>query len=188
MNYIRLLPLMLFPYAYLILLLMFYKMPDSFLSSEALPITVIVYLALTLISTVFGAFYAAISKLSPRKAATLNLVVKAVQIPAYIFHFILGMLGTVASIWRIGLIMFAIAIDLVTIALTGIHAVGCTVKNCKSGAISKCAAAFMSIGSFIYCIDLIAAIVLRVMSNKYKDDYIKPQIGEKNAVQTDQSI
>lgn len=152
------------------------------------PIIVIVYMALTLICTIFGSVYAAKSKMPPRKAAILNLVVKAVQIPAYLFHFLLGMLGTVASVWGIGIVAFAVLIDLFTIGLTGIHAIGCVVKTCKGGAIGKGAAVLMSIGSFIYCVDLIVAIVLVVISSKYKDDYVKIKNGENNVVQTDQSI
>lgn len=176
--------MIIFPYAYLILLLIYSKITLE-AAWELMPIISVVYLVLTLVSTIFGSIYAAKSKMAPRKAATLNLVVKAVQIPAYLFHFLLGMLGTVASVWGIGIVAFAILIDILTIGLTGIHAIGCVVKCCKGGAIGKGAAILMSIGSFIYCIDLIIAIVLVVIGSKYKDNYVKIKIGEENAVQTD---
>lgn len=189
-SFLRLLPLIIFPYAYIICIVLMYAVPGFIESGigEYFPIIVIVYMVLTLISTIFGSIYAAKSKMSPCKAATLNLVVKAVQIPAYLFHFLLGLAGTVMSVWGIGIVAFAVLIDLFTIALTGIHAIGCSVKCCKGGSIGKGVAVLASIGSFIYCIDIITAIVLRVISSKYKDEYVKPQNGGRNAVQTDQSI
>lgn len=189
-NYIRLLPLMIFPYAYIILLLIMNSIPDfaSSVKSELLLGVVIIYLLLTFVSTIFGAVYAAKSRISPQTAAKLNLTVKAVQIPAYIFHFLLGLAGTVMSVWGIGIIIFAAAIDIFTIILTGIHAAGCVVKICKGGVLGKAAAVLMGIGSFIYCIDLVIAIVLFVLSRKYKDEYVKDPIGENNAVYTDKSL
>lgn len=181
MNYVRLIPLMLFPYAYLIYLALCVNFTDFLMFKEDLyVVTVIVYLVLTLFCTIFGAIYAGASKLSPKKAAKLNLVVKLVQIPAYIFHFLMGLAGSVMSVWGIGLIMLAVAIDLMTILLTGIHAIGCNVKCCRAGVISKKAAVFMSIGSFIYCIDIVVAIVLVVIARDHKEEFVKN--GEINAV------
>lgn len=189
-NYIRLLPLMIFPYAYVLLIIAMSNIPNfpNAVAYEIIFGSVIVYLVLTLVCTVFGSIYAAKSRISPRTAAKLNLIVKAVQIPAYIFHFLMFLAGTLMSVWGIGVMIFAAAIDLFTIALTGIHAIGCVVKTCKGGVVEKAAAVFMGIGSFIYCIDVVIAIVLMVMSNKYKDDYVKIKNGENNAVQTDKSI
>lgn len=181
MNYVRLIPLMLFPYAYLIYLALCVNLTDYLMFKEDLyVVTVIVYLALTLFCTIFGAIYAGASKLSPKKVAKLNLIVKLVQIPAYIFHFLMGLAGSVMSVWGIGVIMLAVAIDLMTILLTGIHAIGCNVKCCRAGAISKKTAVLMSIGSFIYCIDIVVAIVLMFIARDHKSDFVKN--GEINAV------
>ncbi len=181
MNYVRLIPLMLFPYAYLIYLGLYMKFTDFFIFKvDLLEVVVIVYIALTLFCTMFGAIYAGASKLSPKKAAKLNLVVKLVQIPAYIFHFLMGLAGSVMSVWGIGFVAVAVVVDLMTILLTGIHAIGCNVKCCRAGAVSKKTAVLMSIGSFIYCIDIVVAIVLMFIARDHKSDFVKN--GEINAV------
>ncbi len=161
-DIIRLLPLIVFPYAYLILLIMAVYTPDvlEIGNGKMIAAIVIAYLIVTLASTIGGSIYAAKSSMPPLTAAKLNFIVKAAQIPAYIFHFLLGLVGTVMSVWGIGFILFAVVIDLVTITLTGIHAIGCVVKVRRNGAVSLKAAVFAGICSFIYCIDLAAAFII----------------------------
>lgn len=163
-KYIKLIPLMLFPYAYLIWLFFLNNLiPDNI--SMHMPE---IYMTLTLVFTIISTVIVAKNKNSAVSAAKQNLIVKAVQIPAYIFHFILGLAGFVASVWGIGFIMFAVIIDFMTIILTGVFAVGCNIKICRQGVISKGTAVVTSIFSFVYCTDLIIAVILLVASKSYE--------------------
>ncbi len=107
-------------------------------------------------------------KYTAYEAAKINLTVKAWQIPAYIFHFIMGAVGMVMSVWGIGFIMVAVIVDAVTIVLTGVNAIGCAVKLKKDGIIPMRTAIIYGIGSFIFCIDVFVALLYVGRSRKYK--------------------
>lgn len=155
---------MLFPYAYLIWLFLLNNLIPDNINMHMPEIYMILTLVLTIISTVMVAK----NKNSAVSAAKQNLIVKAVQIPAYIFHFLLGLTGLAASVWGIGFIMFAVIIDLMTIILTGIFAIGCNIKICRQGVISKGTAVVTGIFSFVYCIDLVIAVILFVTSKSHE--------------------
>lgn len=163
-KYIKLIPLMLFPYAYLIWLFLL----SDFIPDNINSLMPEIYTTLTFVLTIISTFLVAKNKNSAASAAKQNLIVKAVQIPAYIFHFILGLTGLIASVWGIGFIMIAVIVDLMTIILTGIFAIGCNVKIYRQGVISKGTAVITSIFSFVYCIDLIIAIILLVISKSHE--------------------
>ena len=96
----------------------------------------------------------------------MNLIIKGIQIPAYIMHFILGFLGLAMSVWGIGIVLWAILIDLLTILLTGISSIGCSIRMRKEGILSTAAAILMGIGCFVYCADVVIAIVYTVKARK----------------------
>ena len=57
-------------------------------------------------------------------------------------------------------------IDLLTILLTGISSIGCSVRMRKEGLVSLPGAIFMGVGCFIYCVDVVIAIVYVVKARK----------------------
>lgn len=164
-KYIKMLPLILYPYAYLLLFLTFFLAGDAFewiehnITENFVIILIQAYHIIVLIDAIYGAVGVARSDDTPKQAAHMNLLIKGLHIPAYIFHFILGLAGCVMSIWGIGFIVFAIVIDVLTIAFTGIHAMGCMIKLKKSGVLSTVKTVFAVIGSFIFCVDVVIAIV-----------------------------
>lgn len=164
-KYIRLIPLMLFPYAYMIWLSWLENLIPDNINMHVPEIYIGLTFVLTVISTVITA---ASKKTTAASAAKQNLIVKAVQIPAYIFHFLLALISPMASVWGIGFFIFAVIINLMTISLTGIFAIGCNIRICRSGVISKGTAVFTSVLSFVFCTDLIVAIVLFVTSKSYE--------------------
>ena len=96
----------------------------------------------------------------------MNLIIKGIQIPAYIMHFILGFIGLAMSVWGIGFLLWAVLIDLLTILLTGISSIGCSIRMRKERLVSLPGAIFMGIGCFIYCVDVAIAIVYVVKARK----------------------
>ena len=98
----------------------------------------------------------------PEKLAKLNMIIKLVHIPAYIIHFVLGMLGTLASIWGIGFVLWAIIIDLITIALSGTHMLSCVIGIIKQKGANTAISVVAAVLSYIYCIDVLVAILYYV--------------------------
>ena len=166
-------PLILFPYAYLILLA-FIGVTSSFfdqwMNLKSYDYTVETLIIVYLVSTLFTIFYNLIitlkGKYTAYEAAKINLLVKGIQVPAYIFHFVIGMMGMVMSVWGIGLILFAVVVDLITILLTGINSIGCSIRMRKENILTTRAAVLMGIGCFIYCADLVIAVVYFIHARK----------------------
>ncbi len=166
-KYIRMLPVILYPYAYLIIMLIYIP----FFSEKAYAFDVLKVIALTynlysLIIVITNAVQIARGRYTAHQAAKMNCVIKGVQIPAYMFHFLLAMLGGLLSVWGIGFILWAILIDILTIALTGINAIGCCIRMCKEGMISKGKSVFYALCSFVFCIDVVVAIILYIKAKK----------------------
>lgn len=158
-KYVKQLPLILFPYAYLIYLLCAVTidaLSDAMVA--LLPAAAAVFSVLTLIIVITNIVSAATGRYTAYEAAKINLTVKCWQIPAYIFHFLMGAAGFLMSVWGIGFLMLSIIIDVVTIALTGLNAVSCTAAMKKEDIISLRKAAVYTICSFIFVIDIITAI------------------------------
>lgn len=168
-KYLKALPILLFPYA-------IYILPMNQLSSLIKPIggeffsssnIWSIYNWLVLLQVLYSAIRG-FRRCTPTEAAKVNCFVKLGQIPAYIFHFMLGLAGSVASIWGIAFVLFAIIIDLATIIISGIHAIGVVRRLKKEGVLSLKTAILAGIGSFLYCIDIAVAIVLLVLCNRHK--------------------
>ena len=172
MKYLKMIPVILYPYIYIFILGGFFAFMNV-LSEDyyniallGLLIIAVIYNLYSFIIVIVNAVQGAKGKMTAREAARMNLIIKGVQIPAYILHFILGFMGLALSVWGIGFILWAILIDLLTILLTGISSIGCSIRMHKEGILSTAAAIFMGIGSFIYCADVVIAIVYMVKARK----------------------
>ncbi len=170
-KYVKLLPLMIFPYTYIILLLSIIGLSNLFPNflryapvSLGIEIISLAYIVLVIISTFGNAIATAKNNITAYEAAKRNLIVKAIQIPAYIFHCILFLTGMIMSVWGFGFMIIALVVNVLAIALTGIHAIGCVVKMRKSNVISKFTAVVSVILSFLYCFDIAVAIFLLIKS------------------------
>lgn len=172
--------IMIYPYVYMIALYIAGKATklsyslEMDLSKTISNITLVVYLFLFIIyhalvlGTLIADFISAIKGyLDPKSMAISSLVVKAVQIPAYVFHFGLGILGVITNIITgFAPLFFALFIDFVTIAITGAFTTANSIGLCKRNIITKPIAVLASLLSFIYCVDVADVIVLYVLSRK----------------------
>lgn len=171
-KYIKMLPVMLYPYAYIFILMGFIAYMNTHPGQEeagiqGLYVIAVVYNVYSLVIVVINAVLTARNS-NALQAATMNLVIKGIQIPAYLFHFGMGMFGSVLSIWGIGFVMWAIFIDMATILLTGISSIGCSILMYKEHLVSKRNAWLMGIGCFLFCIDIVIAVVYLVKSLTHK--------------------
>jgi len=180
-KYFLMIPLMIFPYAYLVWLLsMFFAssyMEQFFDQSGSESIVWLIVALIYLIYVIFIVFYnctvSARGKYTAYESAKINLFVKGIQVPAYIFHFVLGLMGCVMSVWGIGIIMVAVIVDLVTILLTGISSIGCTIRMKKEKILNAPLSILLGIGCFIYVVDVAVAFIYFFKAKKRSK---KPEI------------
>lgn len=160
-KYLKMIPIMFYPYAYIIPLFIMIVSNDSNYFEQIL-FGIFVYGIVLHILVIFVAIYnsvvSACGKYSVVEAAKINMITKCVQIPAYIFHFCLGLLGLIMSVWGIGIILFVVVVDLITIFFTGVSAIGLSVLMSKTKTIDTVFAVLGGIASFMYCIDIVVAI------------------------------
>lgn len=171
-KYLKMIPVIIYPYIYVVILAVFLVflnvLPSDYndAASLGLLIVAVIYNLYSFVIVVVNAVQCAKGKMTARQSARMNLIIKSIQIPAYIIHFILGFIGLAMSVWGIGIILWAILIDLLTILLTGISSIGCSIRMRKEGILSTAAAILMGIGCFIYCVDVVIAIVYVVKARK----------------------
>ena len=171
-KYLKMIPVIIYPYIYVVILAVFLVflnvLPSDYndATSLGLLIVAVIYNLYSFVIVVVNAVQCAKGKMTARQSARMNLIIKGIQIPAYIMHFILGFIGLAMSVWGIGFLLWAVLIDLLTILLTGISSIGCSIRMRKERLVSLPGAIFMGIGCFIYCVDVAIAIVYVVKARK----------------------
>lgn len=166
-HYLSMLPLIFYPYLYMVVLALAIALPDQSYgeySSILFLVATVVCNLYTLCAIIYNIVCASKGIYSARHLAKLNMLAKFIQIPAYCFHFVLGMIGSLASVWGIGFVMWAIFIDVLTIVVSGTNGISAVVGCYKDGIFSKKSSIVFGILNYIFCIDVIAAIILFVRS------------------------
>lgn len=170
-KYWTFIPIVIYPYLYLILLLIYtaiamilakFNAENAILEYGGLFLLLfgILYNIFALVMAIVNSVIVARGrKYDLRTAAKINMLVKCILIPSYIFHFIVGFFSFLASVWGIGLLIFVIAIDFITILLSGISGIGLAIFSYKEGMLSRGKAVLLGIFNFVYVIDVILAIV-----------------------------
>ena len=150
LKYLKMIPVIIYPYIYVLILAVFFLfvgvLPEDTtdISLLVLLIIAVIYNLYSFVIVIVNAVQTAREKLTAGQAARMNLIIKGIQIPAYIMHFILGFIGLAMSVWGIGFLLWAVLIDLLTILLTGISSIGCSIRmRKKKGLVSLPGAIFM---------------------------------------------
>ena len=123
------------------------------------PAVWIALIAIAGVAAFAAALIAAVRNAVRGLTAKQNLTIKCVQIPAYVLNFAIAIIGVMMSVFGLPMIAWAIAIDFLSIVLTGVSAIGCGRTLYKEGKIDRTAAIWTTIGSFVYCADVVIAIV-----------------------------
>lgn len=87
-----------------------------------------------------------------------NMVVKLIQIPAYLLIFGMGLLCTL-MIFTIGITFVLILLDAFAIGMTGLFAATAFYNLKKEQKITGTMQALYTFASFLFCMDVIAAII-----------------------------
>lgn len=162
-------PVAIYPYGYIlagaIMSLLEYA-PDNIITDDIefgiFMLLVLLYHILVLAVIIYHIVQSARGAVTAKDAAVMNMIVKGVHIPAYIFHFVIGLIGLLMSVWGIGLLMAAVIIDFAAIVVSGTFALGCTIRIKKENLMPTWAAVLTAIGSYLFCIDVVIAVVYGV--------------------------
>lgn len=166
-RFILLIPAAIFPYT---LLFSFYCIftgfcMDFLFNNNAF--ILLFYLFLVFIIALFcNLVFLALSifkKWNSHKICLANMIIKIIQIPAYILIFILGLIFFI-TIFTFGFTIFFIIFDCLAIFLTGIIGLSAIGRSYMEGKTSKFFSIINGICQFILCIDIISAIVIFIKS------------------------
>lgn len=97
--------------------------------------------------------------------ARTNMLVKIIQIPAYAIVFVMGLLCCV-MIFTIGISFALMALDMFSIGLTGMFACAAFYRLRKERLITPKMQALYSFASFLFCADVIIAVIGYRMSQQ----------------------
>lgn len=99
------------------------------------------------------------SKTDVRTAARNNMIIKLVQIPAYILLFLVGVVFAM-FVFTIFITFSIILIDVMAISLSGINGVFVVCKCGKTGLLKVDGAVLFSLSQFVFCVDVVCAVLL----------------------------
>lgn len=88
-----------------------------------------------------------------------NMIIKLIHIPAYLLIFVFGLLCTI-TIFTIGITIVLMILDGMTIVLSGLIGLGGVIGSLREDKISIKKAVMHGILQFVYCADIISAIVI----------------------------
>lgn len=163
MKYILSFPIILFPYT---IIGAIYCITSGFLMESLFQNTVyslflwIILFALIAhgITLVMSAFFL-IKKSNARNIAKLNMIVKLSQILAYIGIFIVGVICLI-SVWGILLVIWFVVFNVWSITMTGTIGSVAVYRSYQEGKISKKMSVVYALCQFIFCLDIVACIML----------------------------
>lgn len=165
-KYLKMLPIMIYPYIYIICLVLYVFACSQFSGVDVQAYGSLALLAAAVICNLYCLFMiianivqACRGKYTARELTKMTMIFKLVQIPAFLFHFLMGAAGLLMSVWGIGFIMLAILMDVLSIFLTGMVGIGAAIACAKQKALSKGGAVIYAILNFIFCVDVVSSII-----------------------------
>lgn len=163
-------PIILLPYTTVALI--FLVISGFFIDPEKQSLALFVLLfvlgiyILALICVVFYCIASHRKKISALEMAKLSMLIKIIQIPAFLLIFIFGIFSFITIFTMIYSVIFLI-LDVVSIVLTGIVGASAVRLNYNQGAINKREVVIYTLMQFVFCLDVIIAILVFTISRKY---------------------
>ena len=171
-KYLLLIPSLLFPYSLLFALYCIYSgfLMDTLVWNS--PLIVLLYLFILFAASLScNAVFLVLSiskKWKPRSISLANLLVRLLQIPAYSMIFVLGIL-LFLSIFTYAASIFFVFFDCVSIFLSGLIGAASIIRCYGSGRCSKSFAIVNGVLQFVFCVDIISAIIIFAKCRKKTD-------------------
>lgn len=124
------------------------------------------YLIVAFGLTVLALILALVQKWDSTSMAKTVMIIKLIQIPAYIVIFVLGVICFV-TIFTLAFSFFFILFDLAVIAMSGMLQTAAVIAAKRKGQLSGFQVPLFILLSYIYCADVVAAVMLYVMLKKH---------------------
>ncbi|WP_310602190.1 hypothetical protein [Anaerosporobacter sp.] len=152
----------LYPYLIILSFLGLFEKSVSFI----FPVLVVLYFVVLICS--IGTLYTAIvNKRDEQELLRMNMIMKVVQIPSYILIFICALI-CLSTIFTFALSFFLLFLDCFTIFLTGLVGVAAIIRACEEGKLTRRSAVIHGLLQFVFCIDVISAIIVYVKAKRHK--------------------
>lgn len=169
-RFLLLVPVMIQPYILLFALYSIFinqYIVERFFGSNALWLLFVIFLTIVIsfICTLVYMPFCLAKGWGARQTAFFNMLIKLVQIPAYLAIFVLGVLFFL-TIFTYGFSVFFVLFDCITIFLTGLVGLTANLRVYKEGKCSGSFAALNSVCQFVFCIDVISAVIVYICSRK----------------------
>jgi len=170
LKYFALLPALLTQYVFLTLLFSFFRGYPIFTTvfNKSIPnmlLFLIIFFVAAFIGTIVTFVLSIVSKWDAKTTAFIAMMIKILQIPAYIAMLFMGIIGAV-TIFLIALPPIIIIINLITIFMTGIIGTAACIAGCREKKLKAEEALAFSIGQFFFCIDVVFSIIVYVKIRK----------------------
>lgn len=165
------LPLFVLPYLYEAAPRFIPSNPDNPTRSFFVPFGILlcVCLALVIAASIFDYRIVRNGIIPAKRAATFAMLIKLVHIPAYVLFFltgIFGALGAIAFVFTFIITVFAIVADLFTIMASGTQNLVTLIALSRKGELKTRYAVLFGILGYIYCADVVAVIIFRILLGK----------------------
>lgn len=106
-----------------------------------------------------------VKKRKPLELLHINLIIKLIHIPAYIFIFFIGLI-CLLTIFTFAISFIFMIFDGMTIFLSGLIGLGGVIRSLKEKKISKKEAVIHGFLQFIFCADVISSIIIFITVSK----------------------
>lgn len=136
---------------------------------------VLVFMLLAVVLTVIACVLALVKGWDARQLARTAMVIKLVQIPAYLAIFVLGLILLI-TIFTFGFSIAFVFFDGVAIFMTGLLGTAAAVRAYQTRVLTLGQAVVLSILQFVFCADVVASIVLFCLLRKAQDDQTADEI------------
>ena len=114
---------------------------------------------IALISAIIICINNFVKKADAVETARINMIIKLVQIPAYLFVFVTGLL-CLLTIFTFAITFVLAVLDCASIILSGLIGVSAVRRSYADGVLSKFEMVIYSILQFVFCFDVISSIIV----------------------------
>jgi hypothetical protein len=119
---------------------------------------VLVLFFVALVCSIITIIKCNVNKVESRMILQFNIIVKLIHIPAYIIIFVFGVLFLI-TIFTMSFSLAFVVFDMLTILLSGLMGITGVVRGRKEKKIPKRPAIILGIMQFIFCADVLCAII-----------------------------
>lgn len=117
-------------------------------------------------NVIFLAF-SILRKWDANKISFANMLIKLIQIPAYVLIFISGIAFSL-TLFTVAFSIFFVIFDCLAIGLTGLIGVSSVARCYAEGKTSKCFSIVNGFLQFVFCIDIVSAVMVFMKSKSEK--------------------